>query len=425
MPVKVRCPGCQKVLTAPDAARGKALKCPDCETRVRIPAEGGGGAPAAKPKKVEDDDSLLAKLDLSKAVDSETELCPKCGADIPDGARECPKCGTDPTTGQLSKEARRRKSLKGVDPRDFYKVVWKDAWEFTLENLGSVLQTASYMLIFAGLAGFCAFMVGWCSDGPPKAFWGFLCAICSFTFPGWLFHLNVETVKLTTVKKSSLKDVKFDIFTSVALGIKYVVWVISHAWMPFGFLAYPISMIHFSMPVPYRAWMAWITMALALKNFGAVLMYFLARIVWSIPVMVASGIVGALLGNELLQSIENQTTPQFDWIKWTVLGVCGAVVVLIGSFAEVYLARVLGLIAYYFRDTLDLQTIVAEKQYVKKEVKVDKFGNPIESPFKKYGQLVFAIVAIIVTSNLIYYFYTNKQHILLPDSWARGMGIID
>jgi len=156
-----------------------------------------------------------------------------------------------------------------------------------------------------------------------------------------------------------------------------------------------------------------------------VLMYFLARIVWSIPVMVASGIVGALLGNELLQSIENQTTPQFDWIKWTVLGVCGAVVVLIGSFAEVYLARVLGLIAYYFRDTLDLQTIVAEKQYVKKEVKVDKFGNPIESPFKKYGQLVFAIVAIIVTSNLIYYFYTNKQHILLPDSWARGMGIID
>jgi hypothetical protein len=214
-------------------------------------------------------------------------------------------------------------------------------------------------------------------------------------------------------------------FTSVALGIKYVVWAISHAWMPLGFLAYPISMIHFSMPVSYRGWLAWVTMALALKNFGAVIMYFLARIVWSIPVMVASGVVGFMLGNTLLESMQNQTTPQLDWVGWTVLGVCGAAVVLIGSFAEVYLARVLGLIAYYFRDTLDLQTIVAEKQYVKKEVKVDKFGNPIESPIKKYGQVVFAIVSIILTSNLIYYFYTNKQHILLPDSWARAMGIID
>jgi hypothetical protein len=184
-------------------------------------------------------------------------------------------------------------------------------------------------------------------------------------------------------------------------------------------------MIHFSMPVSYRAWMAWVTMALALKNFGAVLIYFLARIVWSIPVMVAAGVVAFMMGNELLDAMQKQATPQFDWIRWTVLGVCSAVLVLIGSFAEVYLARVLGLIAYYFRDTLDLQTIVAEKQYVKKVVKVDKFGNPIESPIKKYGQLVFAIVAILVTSNLIYYFYTNKQHILLPDSWARAMGIID
>ncbi|HBH50854.1 MAG TPA: hypothetical protein DDY91_03070 [Planctomycetaceae bacterium] len=425
MPVKVRCPGCRKVLTAPDAARGKALKCPDCETKVRIPAGEGGGTGSTNPKTGQEDENLLAKLDLSKAVDTETELCPKCGADIPEGARECPKCGTDPSTGQLSKEARRRKSLKGVDPQEFYKVVWRDAWDFTLENFASVLQTAFYLFMFSSLAWGCFFMVGWCSDGPPKTFWGFLGVLCSFVFPGWLFHLNVETIKLTTVKKTSLKDVKFDMFTSIALGIKYVVWTISHIWMPFGFLAYPISMIHFSMPVPYRAWLAWVTMGLALKHFGAVLLYFVMRFLWTLPVAIPAGIVGAMMGNALLEAMQNQVTPQFDWIRWTVLGVCAVFAALCAAFGEVFLARVLGLMAYYFRDTLDLQTVVAEKVYQKKEVKLDKFGNPIQSPMQKYGSLVFAIVAITLTSNVIYYFYTNKQHVLLPDSWARAMGIID
>ncbi|MGE5193471.1 MAG: zinc ribbon domain-containing protein, partial [Deltaproteobacteria bacterium] len=109
MAVKVRCPTCEKVLSAPDTARGKAVKCPGCETKVKVPAEESSGrgssttrrsgakAPARK-RGEEDSIEFLAGLDLDKAVDTSAQMCPKCGANIPEEATECPKCGVDPTT---------------------------------------------------------------------------------------------------------------------------------------------------------------------------------------------------------------------------------------------------------------------------------------------------------------------------------------
>src|SRR5690348_3791792 len=49
MPVKVRCSGCQKVLNAPERARGKAIKCPDCATVIKVPAEKQVATKAAAP----------------------------------------------------------------------------------------------------------------------------------------------------------------------------------------------------------------------------------------------------------------------------------------------------------------------------------------------------------------------------------------
>ena len=51
---------------------------------------------------------VIANLDFSKAVDSSVSLCPKCGAEMPEGAGECPQCGVDPATGQLSEAAKKR-----------------------------------------------------------------------------------------------------------------------------------------------------------------------------------------------------------------------------------------------------------------------------------------------------------------------------
>lgn len=48
MPIPVRCPNCNAKLNAPDAAAGRRVKCPKCETKVPVPAvsEGSGSAPA-------------------------------------------------------------------------------------------------------------------------------------------------------------------------------------------------------------------------------------------------------------------------------------------------------------------------------------------------------------------------------------------
>ena len=128
MAVKVRCPTCEKVLNAPDSARGKAVKCPECETKVKIPAgdsSSGTGSRttvrrsasnAVKKPAGSESTEFLAGLDLDKIVDTSEAMCPKCGADIPEGATECPKCGVDPNTGQLSSSARKRMSRKGPEP---------------------------------------------------------------------------------------------------------------------------------------------------------------------------------------------------------------------------------------------------------------------------------------------------------------------
>ena len=93
MPVKVRCQSCEKVFAAPDAARGKLVKCPGCEEKVKVPAGDGaksgatakpaGKKPApAKAKKDEhhdDHEHALKNLDLDGAEDENTRVCPKCG----------------------------------------------------------------------------------------------------------------------------------------------------------------------------------------------------------------------------------------------------------------------------------------------------------------------------------------------------------
>ena len=60
MPVKLKCTNCEKVLSVPDAARGKAVKCPECQTRLAVP---------------EDDDSAKSSLDSLRKGDLVTMEC--------------------------------------------------------------------------------------------------------------------------------------------------------------------------------------------------------------------------------------------------------------------------------------------------------------------------------------------------------------
>ena len=84
MPVKIRCRGCEKVLNAPDKARGRVIKCPNCGTKLKVP---GGPAkskkPAKKPqKKSAGDDDFLSGLDFSRAESEDEKVCPFCAAEM-------------------------------------------------------------------------------------------------------------------------------------------------------------------------------------------------------------------------------------------------------------------------------------------------------------------------------------------------------
>lgn len=408
MPVKVRCPGCDKLLNAPDAARGKSIKCPGCETKIRVPAgEGDAGgsravtARSGAKKKAASQDSMeiLANLDLTSAVDTSVSMCPKCGTDIPDDAPECPKCGFDPATGQVTEAAKRRLSRKGPDPALYYSAAWKDGWAFTKANLWMVLRTTWYGVFWYTISAGCFFMFVWSSRLPPKVFWLALTVVSQLVYPGWLWFLRHETIRVTTMRKSNIKDRDFDVFQSISLALTQITWWVIFGWMPGSLIMYPLAMIHLAMPVTRRGWQWPSMLKTFFHNFGATLYYWLVEFILMLPVTAAVTAIAVLRGHQLIAIVNTVKEGEKVPIHWPIVvgaTIAGIVGLFWYSFASIYLMRVIGLLAYYFRDTLDLVTRVAEKEYVKREIKLDAFGNRILSRSERLVQLMIPIGAFIV-----------------------------
>src|SRR5262249_6207108 len=150
-----------------------------------------------------DSTELLANIDLSKAVDSSSALCPKCGTTIPEDASECPKCGVDPATGLLSASAKRRLGRKGgPDPAEFYSAAWKNSWQFTRANMRTVIRFALLVTFYLLLQIGCGAMVAWCQPGkPPQFFWFIFFCAASLLVPGLVWSLTIDTVRLSLAKK--------------------------------------------------------------------------------------------------------------------------------------------------------------------------------------------------------------------------------
>ncbi|TXT37184.1 MAG: hypothetical protein FD138_725 [Planctomycetota bacterium] len=327
MPVKVRCQSCEKVFAAPDAARGKLMKCPGCEEKVKVPAgdgaksSGGAKAPAKKPakKKADDHDDhehALKSLDLDKVEDENTRVCPKCGQEIyEEEVYECPACGLNFETG-LTKEKQ-----KGIDPKVFYRVVIKDSKEFLIDHKPLAIRTGVYTLIFTLVNFLCLFMVTWCVSPPPRMFWMGLAVITAMVPNGWLWFLNSEIIKATMDKKERLPRINFDMFTCVALGIKFLVWSIvmgSQFLLPLAgaflirqgqtipgvaliavtglplFLMLPQVMIHMVMPVTTRGWLAHIQFKAWGKSIGACAYWCGITFVVVLPSLLPVALAGAI-----------------------------------------------------------------------------------------------------------------------------------
>ena len=291
MPVKVRCPECENVLTLPDQARGKTARCSHCDARVPVPAgkkkaqppRGGAAGRTRKPAQPsrgpQDDGDIFSNLDLSRAEDMQVRVCPRCGLQVDEEDIECPKCGVDLTTGRLSAEKQRKKERGGPDPDKYYETFVESGWEFLQEHWKLGVRTAVYMVVPYGLALVALYFAIFFHLAPLIVTFTIVAMLCSLVGPGWFWHLHT-TITLSAIDKNvKLDRINFDFFLCVALGIKYVVWslvfnlpflivtgilgyliggpagvLIYHLGYIPGFLCFPIAMAHMSAPVQWKAW---------------------------------------------------------------------------------------------------------------------------------------------------------------------------
>lgn len=280
MPVKVRCK-CGAGISAPDAARGKVIKCRKCGEPVRVPKgkpSGDGKKPrrkkAAGPRPSLDDDDFFSALDLERGEDQDVRICPKCATEVDEEDIECPNCGVDIETGMLSKKQKVKRKRKGPDIDLFPKAVWTGPKEFLKNNKSLAVRLIIAFSFFATIFCVSLFMAAdWCIPVVPSCiecgepftdagsdpsilakfkcakcekdrpwvkipvilFWGFLTALSGGASMGCFWHLSTLVVQATMDQKDSLDRFNFDFFVGVALGYKVLLWpmaVMGVVWMP-------------------------------------------------------------------------------------------------------------------------------------------------------------------------------------------------
>jgi DNA-directed RNA polymerase subunit RPC12/RpoP len=357
MPVKVRCSSCDKVVTVPDSARGKAVKCPQCETRIAVPSSDSGAQKAikdsgaqkavkdsgaqrtvkkkpsaAKSSQPIDSEDALASLDLRRVEDTNARICPKCGFDmqeLDEEETECPKCGFDVEEGGLGIKARKR-ALKGPDPADFYPGLAGGAWKFVMKNQMLAWRTAIYTLVCTLISLLCVFMYLWISAWPPRAFFALCFSVAFLVIPGWLWYLDCEVIKLTLERKDKFKKLNFDFFLASSKGVMSVAWAVAvaapilaipggigyfmvfHNGQPEWVLAVclgigsiplmwmlPVVMSHMTMPIPLPGWMFWKVIEFWFRTIGGCSVWMMWFLISSIPVIAGAATIGAVWGNDI------------------------------------------------------------------------------------------------------------------------------
>lgn len=347
MPVRVSCPSCGKVLNAPSASRGKAVKCPDCQAKVPVPVDDAAESTEQKPAAKTGKQATVAKssgkkggksksgeglfsesgtidsFDLDNVEDKNSRICPKCGTEVTDEeSDECPSCGVDITTGQLPERKRRRLNKKGPDPADFYLDLSSDAWTFIKKNRALAIRTGTYTFIWIYLLLPPALaMVDYCTNLPPKSFWAFVSTLFVLATLGWVWFLTTQVVKITIDKQNYIKRLNLDTFLCIALGVKAVMWLMlyflpAHLIGAVLFLvtgrnpliagigagvvlllllpSAPGSMIHFCMPVEWRGWCLWKTMPAFFRTIGQQMYWWVLLVGTGLPVLLVAAGLGAM-----------------------------------------------------------------------------------------------------------------------------------
>lgn len=434
MPVKVRCPECEKVLTAPDAARGKSVRCPKCEARIKIPGGDGAGAGSQKspvrkkkvarrrPVEQEDDfdDDFLGGIDIRRVEDRKVVLCPRCATQIHDEeAIECPACGVNIETGVLSESQRRMRERKGPDPAHFYAQVWGDSWQFMLSQWLLCIRTA---LIW----GFCLTMAftaeqtrQWCVQrevvnrktaiaeakqsasknnpvpnytdaqilaqaqaSPPSLFWGGIGTLFNLGYIGWYWFVATQIVTHTMTPRHKLKKLQFDLFSSVAWGIKGYFWplilILPFVWTGVAALlplfTLPIAMIHMTQRYSYKAYLPTEMTRIFFRMPVPVLYWMvIGLVVYLVPL--GAAVTAAVMFRRVLAEFTKASAQLVSWANANTMGledgffkftllqmpsmalIAAAVLIpwaFLMAFPTVFMMRANGLLGKYFRPELEL-----------------------------------------------------------------------
>ena len=234
MPVPVQCPQCSKKLNVPDKYRGKGIKCPGCQNPLKVP---GGQKKAAaararsrKPQPVAAPDSdadFLAGMNLGGTgiADASVQICPKCATELSElDANVCPECGHNLLTGQLDERVAKKRARGGEDPSVFYKTAFPDGWAFAKRDLKMATRTAFVWALFGTLAFIFYACLQNSERGPIVTFFTFLTLIASFAVGGWYWFLSLKVVEVTMQKEDRIKRFHVDVFQTLALGVRAVLW---------------------------------------------------------------------------------------------------------------------------------------------------------------------------------------------------------
>ncbi|HUG90852.1 MAG TPA: hypothetical protein VML55_08470 [Planctomycetaceae bacterium] len=338
MPVKVRCGDCEEVLTLPDRARGKTVRCPHCEAPVKVPPAKSRSSPgrarkAAAAADDSEDEDFLADLDLDRLEDRRARVCPRCGADVPEDEFECPRCFVDIRTGKITEKRRRKLERKGPDPSEFYQTAWSDGWRFVQKNYMLAVRTFLYLALFL-VPGFALLLLAiYFHQLPLKIFFSFLTLVANLAAPGWVWYLWLEVINATAQKKSKLKRVPFDFFLNVSLGLRVIGWQVVFGLpillIPAGVgglliangnalaggivigLGYllvlplvPLAMAHMTMPVTWPGWVSPYCVRTFFKHPGPLLYWTLFSLIALLP-FIATSTAGGFLARTDTEDVMN------------------------------------------------------------------------------------------------------------------------
>lgn len=405
MAVKVRCPQCSKVLNAPDAARGKGVKCPGCGSKVSVPAgdatssKSGAAAPKTKTKakasKSASDADFLAALDIGGVEDENIRLCPKCGAHLLIDAEECPECGVDTRTGTLSARKRWKRSQKGPDTDLFWSAAWSEPWAFIKENWGVPLKLSMMLSVFATISVFALFCnAKYCdfrTSPPPALFWMGVALFFVIGIPGMMATIMQQIVVHSMEEREKSYKAQYDIFGALANGVKYIAWAyimplpfaifagISYLIIPFAF---PVAVIHMTRPYAHPAWLPWDMFRITFKNIGACLYLFVMAVALML-VTIGVAVAGVIFADDLFHLLAGWLFTAAGWLASLagdtsrdgfVYSTMQLLLVMVFAFTfsfpiflaacypGVFLMRAIGEFGYYFKNRLELVNKIPKNQ---------------------------------------------------------------